>query len=117
MDLLPEELRKALPPLYSQESSGSPTAYAKFFTPDGGWTWFVTEGSEEEDGDWLLFGYVIGLEEEWGYFSLSEIAGIRGPLRLPVERDLWFQTGPIDEVLRRERPSAAAGGEGPRDER
>ena len=28
MDLLPEELRKALPPLYSQESSGSPTAYA-----------------------------------------------------------------------------------------
>ena len=81
-----------------------------------GWTWLVTEGSEEEDGDWLLFGYVIGLEE-WGYFSLSEIAGIRGPLRLPVERDLWFQPGPIDEVLRRERPSAAAGGEGARDER
>ena len=77
----------------------------------------VTEGSEEEDGDWLLFGYVIGLEEEWGYFSLSEIAAIRGPLRLPVERDLWFQPGPIDEVLRRERPSAAPGGEGAQDER
>jgi hypothetical protein len=117
MDLLPEELRKALPPLYSQESSSSPMAYAKFFTPDAGWTWLVTEGSEEEDGDWLLFGYVIGLEEEWGYFSLSEIAGIRGPLQLSVERDLWFQPGPIDEVLRRERPSsAAAGGEGAQDE-
>ena len=24
-----------------------------------------------------------------------------------VERDLWFKPGPIDEVLRRERPSAA----------
>jgi len=24
--------------------------------------------------------------------------------RIPVERDLWFQPGPIDEVLRRERP-------------
>jgi len=117
MDFLPEELRKALPPLYSQESSGSPKAYAKFFTPDAGWTWLVTEGSEEEDGDWLLFGYVIGLEEEWGYFSLSEIADIRGPLRFPVERDLWFQPGPINEVLRRERPSAAAGREGARDER
>ena len=46
MDLLPEELRKALPPLYSQESSGSPKAYAKFFTPDARWTWLVTEGSE-----------------------------------------------------------------------
>ena len=24
-----------------------------------------------------------------------------------VERDLWFKPGPIDQVLRRERPSAA----------
>ena len=117
MDLLPEELKKTLPPLYSQESASSPIIHAKFFTPDAGWTWLVTEGSDEEDGDWLLFGYVIGLEEEWGYFSLSEIAAIRGPLRLPVERDLWFQPGPINEVLRRERPSAAAGGEGAQDER
>ena len=57
------------------------------------------------DGDWLLFGYVIGLEEEWGYFLLSEIASIRGPLGLAVERDLWFQPGPIAEVIRRKRPS------------
>ena len=28
MDLLPEELRKTLPPLYSQESSGAPAVYA-----------------------------------------------------------------------------------------
>ena len=108
MDLLPEELRKALPPLYSQKSSSSPKAYAKFFTPDAGWTWLVTEGSEEEDGDWLLFGYVIGMEEEWGYFLLSEIEGVRGPLGLAVERDLWFEPGPINEVLRRERPPGRA---------
>jgi len=106
MDLLPQELRKTLPSLYSQESSCAPIVHAKLFTPDAGWTWFITEGSEE-DGDWLLFGYVIGLEEEWGYFLLSEIASVRGPLGLSVERDLWFQPGPIDEVLRRERPPAA----------
>lgn len=104
MDLLPQELRKTLPPLYSQESSSAPTVHVKFFTPDAGWTWFVTEGAEEEDGDWLLFGYVIGMEEEWGYFLLSEIAGVRGPLGLAVERDLWFEPGPINEVLRRELP-------------
>ena len=51
-------------------------------TPDSTFTWFVTEGAEQEDGDWLLFGYVIGLEEEWGYSLLSEIASIRGPLGL-----------------------------------
>jgi hypothetical protein len=104
MNLLPQELRKTLPPLYSQESSSAPIVHAKLFTPDAGWTWFVTEGTEEEDGDWLLFGYVIGMEEEWGYFLLSEIAGVRGPLGLAVERDLWFEPGPINEVLRREQP-------------
>jgi hypothetical protein len=79
MDLLPQELRKILPPLYSQESTRVPIVHAKLFTPDAGWTWYITEGSKEEHGDWLLFGYVIGLEAEWGYFLLSEIAGIRGP--------------------------------------
>src|SRR5579863_2385831 len=108
MDLLPERLRKTLPPLYSQESSGAPVVHAKFFTPDAEWTWLITEGSEQNDGDWLLFGYVIGLEEEWGYFLLSEIASIRGPLGLAVERDLWFKPGPINEVLHRERPSSSA---------
>ena len=82
MDLLPEELRKTLPPLYSQESSSAPIVHAKFFTPDAGWTWLVTEGSEEEDGDWLLFGYVIGLEEEWGYFSAVRNCGHPRPARV-----------------------------------
>ena len=63
---------------------------------------------------------MIGLEEEWGYFLLSEIVSIRGPLRLPVEGDLWFQLDPIDEVLRRERqepPPTVTDEEGVRDER
>ena len=47
MDLLPEKLKKTLPPLYSQESASSPIIHAKFFTPDAGWTWLITEGSEE----------------------------------------------------------------------
>jgi hypothetical protein len=107
MELLPVELRKTLPPLYSQESCPTPIVHVKLFTPDSSFTWYVTEGAEQEDGDWLLFGLVIGFEEEWGYSLLSEIASARGPLGLPVERDLWFKPGPIDQVLRRGRPSAA----------
>ena len=107
MELLPVELRKTLPPLYSQESCPTTIVHVKLFTPDSSFTWFVTEGAEQEDGDWLLFGFVIGLEEEWGYSLLSELASVRGPLGLAVERDLWFHPGPIDEVLRRTRPCTA----------
>jgi Protein of unknown function (DUF2958) len=107
MELLPVELRKTLPPQYSQESCPNPIVHVKLFTPDLSFTWYVTEGAEQEDGDWLLFGLASGLEEEWGYSLLSEIASVRGPLGLPVERDLWFKPSPIDQVLRRGRPSVA----------
>lgn len=102
MQLLTEELRASLPPLYAQDGNKDPFVHAKFFTPDSNWTWFVTEGSAEED-DFRFFGYVIGHEEEWGYFVLSELESARGPLRLPIERDLYFKPGPWSEVEARYR--------------
>jgi hypothetical protein len=100
MELLPADLRYALPPLYSQERNKDPILYIKFFTPDSSWTWYVTEGQEEE-GDFIFFGYVIGLEEEWGYFSLSELMAARGPLNLPIERDLYFTQAPFSKIQKR----------------
>ena len=44
-----------------------------------------------------------GQEEEWGYFVLSELESARGPLGLPIERDMYFKTGPISEVIARYR--------------
>lgn len=87
--LLDLELRKALPKLRTQDGSKDPTVYAKFFHPASGWTWFVTEGDERENGDFLFFGYVIGVEREWGYFGLREleeveVSGFR------IERDIFF---------------------------
>ena len=58
MKLLTAELRRRLPPLYSQEKTKDPTVHVKFFTPDSNWTWFATEASEDE-GDFRFFGYVI----------------------------------------------------------
>jgi Protein of unknown function (DUF2958) len=55
---------------------------------------FICKNLHRSQSHWLLFGYVIGLEEEWGYLLLSEVEEIRGPLGLPVERALWFQPGP-----------------------
>lgn len=102
MRLLTEELRAQLPKLYAQEQVQDKIVHAKFFTPDSSWTWYVIEG-EEEEGDIRFFGYVVGMESEWGYFLLSELESARGPRGLPIERDLYFQPAPFSEVRKRER--------------
>lgn len=98
MILLTPELRAELPLLYSQDGNRNPTVYAKFFFPAGIWTWFVTEGEPDGD-DFRFFGYVIGHENEWGYFMLSELESlnIKG---LTVERDLYFEKGPFEEAVK-----------------
>ena len=98
MKLLTDELRAKLPALYSQESEAEPVVYAKFFLPGTGWTWYVTEGSQQED-DFLFFGFVVGLEREFGYFLLSELESVRTPLGLAVERDLAFHEGRLTDVV------------------
>lgn len=98
MELLTAELRRRLPPLYSQENQSDPIVHAKFFTPDSNWTWWVTEGSLR-GGDFLFFGYVRGQDQEWGYFLLSELRQIRGPFGLRVERDLYFEPGRFTDVV------------------
>ena len=40
---------------------------AKLFTPWSNWTWYVIEF----DGEDQCFGFVKGLEAEFGYFSLK----------------------------------------------
>jgi len=96
-ELLPDELRKSLPPLYSQENVKDPVVHVKLFTPDSNWVWYVTEGSPEGD-DFIFFGYVIGFEKEWGYFALSELSQAQGPSGLKVERDLHFRPVPIQQI-------------------
>jgi len=99
MKLLTKEIRDKLPKLYQTE--GIPleekVAVAKFFTPDSSWTWYAVEGQEEDD-DFIFFGLVQGLEEEWGYFSLKELESVRGPWGLPVERDKFFRPQRIKEI-------------------
>ena len=98
MKLLTDELRARLPRLYSQEAEPEPMVFAKFFLPGTGWTWYVTEGSEQE-GDFLFFGFVVGLESEFGYFLLSELESVRTPQGLAVERDLSFREGKLTDVV------------------
>jgi hypothetical protein len=101
MKLLTQEIRASLPPLYAQGNAADPIAHVKFFTPDSSWTWYVTEGQARGD-DCLFFGYVIGLEAEWGYFALSDLENVRGPWGLPVERDEDFEPTPMSDIIRQQ---------------
>jgi hypothetical protein len=85
--LIPIEILETIPALYETEGSLNPLCQVKLFTPDSNWTWYIIEISEDKD---YCFGYVIGLESELGYFTLSEIESARGSLGLQVERDLSF---------------------------
>src|SRR5258706_11250248 len=107
--LLDTETRAKLPALYSQEQQGlEAIAQVKFFTPDSSWVWYASEGSDvDEDGyydtdkekiDFVFFGLVAGLENELGYFSLAELEQIRGPMGLPIERDLYFSPRTLREL-------------------
>jgi hypothetical protein len=89
MELLTQEIREKLPKLYSTEHipEEDKILVVKFFTPDSGWTWYAVEF----DGQDTFFGYVQGMENEWGYFSLKELEDAVGPLGLGIERDVFFE--------------------------
>jgi hypothetical protein len=95
--LLTEELSKALPKLREQEGSDDPVVYAVFYFPLSGWRWYVTEG-ETKGKDFIFFGYVIGFEAEWGYFTLRELeeVNIKG---LVIERDSSIEPGKLSTCL------------------
>ena len=104
MKLLPKEIREILPALYAQDGKGGKAiAHLKLFTPDSAFTWWITEGGpiKDEQGnevDFHMFGLVEGQCRELGYVSLRELEELRGPMGLPVERDLHWQPKTLEEI-------------------
>jgi Protein of unknown function (DUF2958) len=112
VELMPASLRASLPALYESEKQPHPVAQLKLFTPDSNWTWYVIEGSYIDEfgqqfeagadtrtaSDYMLYALVDGLEREAGYVSLTELATARGPLGLPIERDLHFRPCRVSEL-------------------
>lgn len=106
MALLPKEMAEQLPALYANEELGlAAQALVKFFTPDSNWTWYA---SEYDPTTQIFFGYVIGLEDELGYFSLEELEEARGPLGLPIERDEHFKPASLEELREHYRQNGYA---------
>jgi hypothetical protein len=72
----------------------------KLFDPCGAGTWLLTEiDPDDETVAWGLCDLGMGFPE-FGTVSLTELAAVRGPLGLGIERDLYFQArGPISTYI------------------
>lgn len=68
-----------------------PLPVVKLFLPDGALTWLLTELDPTEPT--RAFGLCdLGLgSPELGYVDLTVLASIRGHIKLPVSRDVYFQ--------------------------
>ena len=96
MKLINDELKRVLPKLYEQDDKGlNAIAYIKFFTPYSNWIWYATEFDVED----TFFWFVDGFEKELGYFSLSELKSVKGPLGLEIERDLYFEPTKLKNLM------------------
>jgi len=91
MQLLPQAIAATLPALYATEETrvDEKVLLVKFFDPYTQWTWYACEYDTKER---LFFGYVVGQENEWGYFSLDELESLMMPDNVTprIERDLFF---------------------------
>ena len=104
MELITKELKEAFKerPLYSTEDTKllEKEIIVKYFNPYGVGTWLITEGQEQEDGDYLLFGLCYLSEWELGYITLKQLEEIRDNKQLmSVERDLYLTEKTIGDYL------------------
>lgn len=104
MELITKELKEAFKkkPLYSTEDTPllEKEIVVKYFNPYGVGTWLITEGQEQEDGDYLFFGLCFLSEWELGYITLKQLEEIRDNKQLmSVERDLYLSAKTIGDYL------------------
>lgn len=101
MKLLTKKIKKELLPLGTFENTGTEDVPVKlkFFDPYGSWTWYAIEGEEQEDGDWLFFGYVDGDFPELGYFTLSQLESLKMLGRNRIERDMYYEEQTLQEIM------------------
>lgn len=102
MLLMTKELEAKLEnyPIGSQDGLGEEAeVIIKYFNPCGAGTWLITEGEKQENGDWLLFGYMCIFDWEWGYVMLSELEDIQLPFGLGIEREIYGTVGKVKDFV------------------
>ena len=95
-NLIPKELIEEMniPKLYETEEQKDPIAHIKLFID--GWTWYIIEIDKEDNN--TCFGFVDGVEQELGYFTLSELESVKGLFGLKVELDRNFKPTKLSKI-------------------
>lgn len=88
MILLTDELRERLL-ANGRDADADHVPVVKFFNPLGKGVWLATE--LDADGD-ILYGLADLGDPEIGSFSLEELASMRLPFEMGIERDISFVT-------------------------
>lgn len=93
-ELLPPEVRAALPPLNAITEGGEHIARVSFYYFDYGWTWYGIAF----DGDDLFYG-LIDCDKKWlGYFELSEMLQ-QQEMMGEFMRDTLFTPTPVRQLM------------------
>ena len=94
--LLPLSIIKNIPNLYETENQEEKICYVKLFLPNSNWTWYIIEINKQDNN--TCFGFVDGLEQELGYFSLSELESISDSYGLKAELDSSFKATRLSKI-------------------
>ncbi len=100
MRLMTKELEKRFSQIGSQKEVEDPVIVARFFTPFGSARWYATEYDSVNK---MFFGFVSifgGWDDEWGYFSLTELQSGKNTFGTVIERDLYWTEQKIKSVIR-----------------
>ena len=94
--LLPLSIIKNIPNLYETENKEEKLCYVKLFLADSSWTWYIIEIDKQDNN--TCFGFVDGLEQELGYFTIRELENLRGQFGLKVELDSSFTPTQLSKI-------------------
>ena len=94
--LLSHEQLQLIPNLYETENQEEKICYVKLFLPNSNWTWYIIEINKQDNN--TCFGFVDGLEQELGYFTIKELENLRGQFGLKVELDSSFTPTQLSKI-------------------
>ena len=94
--LLTNEQLQSIPELYASTILKDPICRFKIFLPNSNWTWYIIEINKQDNN--TCFGFVDGLEQELGYFSLSELESISDSYGLKAELDSSFKATRLSKI-------------------